>query len=232
MKKAWTNFLHLFFPNLCRLCGRPLVEGEEQLCLACLCDLPYTSFNARPDNPVLLRLIEHEKLSAADAFLYYEKEGKMQKLIHALKYHGNKELGYILGRQAARKMQAAANPLCHADLILPVPLHRRKQRQRGYNQSEQIARGLSSVLQIPVNTTALARTVMTKSQTRQSSIHDRWTNAEGTFTVVHPDELEGKHVLLTDDVITTGATVSACIKALSALPDIRISLFALSAVQG
>jgi ComF family protein len=231
MMKALANLLNLFFPNLCRLCKKQLVEGEEQLCLECLYHLPHTRFHARPDNPVVYLMADKEKLSHASAYLYYYKGSKTQELIHSIKYHDNKELGYLLGRYAARELHTAGNPLCEAGIILPVPLHPRKEKQRGYNQSEWIANGLSSILHIPVNHTLLVRTVTTESQTRKA-VYERWLNVKEAFSVTCPEELAGKHVLLVDDVITTGATVGACIDVLSVIPGIRISLFALAIAKG
>jgi ComF family protein len=145
----------------------------------------------------------------------------------SLKYHDNKELGYLLGRQIARELQADHSPICTVDLLIPVPLHPRKKRQRGYNQSEWIASGIRSIWDIPIDTQSLARTTHTSTQTRKA-IYDRWLNVCSIFNVIHPESLKNKHILLIDDVITTGATISACAKALSGIPGIRISILALS----
>ncbi len=152
---------------------------------------------------------------------------KSTKPDHSLKYHDNKELGYLLGRQIARELQADHSPICTVDLLIPVPLHPRKKRQRGYNQSEWIASGIRSIWDIPIDTRSLARTTHTSTQTRKA-IYDRWLNVCSIFNVIHPESLKNKHILLIDDVITTGATISACAKALSGIPGIRISILALS----
>ena len=132
-----------------------------------------------------------------------------------------------LGRQIARELQADHSPICTVDLLIPVPLHPRKKRQRGYNQSEWIASGIRSIWDIPIDTQSLARTTHTSTQTRKA-IYDRWLNVCSIFNVIHPESLKNKHILLIDDVITTGATISACAKALSGIPGIRISILALS----
>ncbi len=227
MTRLWNNLLNLFFPNLCKICGSPLVEGEEQICLRCLCDLPHTYYHRKANNPAEQLFFGKNRIEHASAFLRYEKGGKTQKLVHSLKYYDNKEVGYLLGRQAARELLADRSPLIEVDLLIPVPLHPRKERKRGYNQSEWIARGLSSVLHIPIDKGSLARVSFTNTQTRKG-VFERWTNVCSIFQVSQPDKLRDKHVLLVDDVITTGATLSACAEALSTVPGIRISVFALS----
>lgn len=227
MPTIWNNLLNLFFPNLCKVCEKPLIEGEEQICLGCLCDLPHTGYHKQANNPVEQLFIGKTPIEHATAYLHYEKGGKVQSLIHSLKYHDNKELGYLLGRQVARELLAAGSPICEADLLLPVPLHPRKKRKRGYNQSEWIAAGIRSVLNIPIDTDSLSRTAYTSTQTRKA-IYDRWQNVCSIFKANQTESLKNKHILLVDDVITTGATISACIQALSDIPGIRISILALS----
>lgn len=230
MRTIWNDLLNLFFPNLCKICERPLINGEEQICLHCLCDLPRTGYHKRPDiNPVEERFLGKFPIERASAFLKYEKKGKTQTLIHLLKYYDNKELGYLLGRQMARELLASQSPLCEVDLLLPVPLHPRKKRERGYNQSEWIALGLQSIWGIPLDCDTLVRTVHTGTQTRKAT-YERWTNVYSIFKVEKPDRLSDKHVLLIDDVITTGATLTACAEALSGIQGIRISILVLSSV--
>ena len=173
MPTTWNNLLNLFFPNLCKICKRPLVEGEEQICLKCLCDLPHTGYHQQANNPVEQLFIGKNRIEYATAYLRYEKGGKVQSLIHSLKYHDNKELGYLLGRQIARELQADHSPICTVDLLIPVPLHPRKKRQRGYNQSEWIASGIRSIWHIPIDTRSLARTTHTSTQTRRRRDHNR-----------------------------------------------------------
>lgn len=227
MPTIWNDLLHLFYPNLCALCQKPLVEGEEQICLECLCDLPHTGYHRQPDNPVEQRLAGTIALEHGSAFLHYAKGGKTQRLIYALKYYDNPELGCLLGRQAARELLSDSSPLCQADVLIPVPLHPRKERKRGYNQSERIAVGMGSVLGIPVRANHVTRTIQTDSQTHRS-IYERWQNTCSIFKINQPDALENKHLLLIDDVITTGATIAACADALQTVPGVRVSVFSLS----
>ena len=220
------DLLNLFYPRLCLLCQRSLVEGEEHICLHCSNHLPYTHFTNMETNPVCLLLQGKTSFVAATALLHFTKGGSGQKLIHSSKYHGNKKLGYELGRMAATTYRETGL-FDTVDLLLPVPLHPKRMRQRGYNQSEWIASGIRSIWDIPIDTQSLARTTHTSTQTRKA-IYDRWLNVCSIFNVIHPESLKNKHILLIDDVITTGATISACAKALSGIPGIRISILALS----
>lgn len=228
MRSILTDLLNLFYPNLCKLCRRVLIEGEEQICLDCLYHLPHTEYDDPRNNPVVHLLIDRQCLHTTAALLHYEQGGKVQKLIHLIKYYDNKELGYLLGRQAAREWEGKEDAFGEpVDYIIPLPLHHKKQRRRGYNQSEWIARGIGETLNIKILTDAVRRDVMTESQTRLKG-YNRWLNVKDIFSVATPELLTGKHILLVDDVITTGSTIGACIDALSLVPDIRVSVFALS----
>lgn len=227
MSTIWTELLRLFYPRLCLLCENPLVEGEEQICLHCLADLPRTRYHLRENNPVEQLFMGKIPYRHASAFLRYEKGGAVQRLIHALKYHDNPEMGYRLGAWAARELQADNSLLCQADLIVPVPLHPRKERKRGYNQAEEIARALGACWQIPVAPHALSRTRFTDTQTRRS-VYNRWQNVQEIFTALDRRLLENKHILLVDDVITTGSTLAAAAAPLVAIPGASVSFFAIA----
>lgn len=160
------DLLNLFYPRLCLLCQRSLMEGEEHICLHCSNHLPYTHFTDMETNPVCLLLQGKTSFVAATALLHFTKGGSGQKLIHSLKYHGNKKLGYELGRMAATTYRETGL-FDTVDLLLPVPLHPKRMRQRGYNQSEWIAYGIRSVTGIAVDTSSLSRIKKTESQTRK-----------------------------------------------------------------
>jgi ComF family protein len=163
------------------------------------------------------------------AFLLYEKDGVAQRLIHKFKYHDNSSLAKYLGRIASLGMNTDGL-FRDIDFLIPVPLHPKKERQRGYNQSYWIAHGMAAVYRLPVRNDVLHRKVYTTSQTRKS-LYDRHLNTENVFGVKDAHTCAGKHILLIDDVITTGATSIACIDALTAaIPDIRISMFSLAVV--
>lgn len=224
--KILINFAHLFFPKLCVTCREPLIQAEEQICLECLCDLPQTNFHRQEENPVCQLFMGKVDIVNASAWLHYEKGTKVQQLIHAFKYYDNRALAYQMGRQMGMSLQAYIDK--ETDWLIPVPLHRKRHRQRGYNQSEWICRGLASVIHVPVYTDGLQRKTASGTQT-DKSIYARWINVQDIFTLKDTQCLEGKHVLLIDDVITSGSTLSACAEVLSAIPDIKVSILALAA---
>lgn len=227
MKTIWTDLLHLFYPNLCRLCRKPLVEGEEHLCLSCLCNLPYAG-KVKGVSVQADQLFSGKfPFGEAFALLEYSKGSTVRQLIHDLKYHDNKSLGYWLGRWAALDLQRAGSRIGQADLLLPVPLHPRKQRERGYNQAFWIACGLQSVWNLPIETQALQRIRYTQTQTLRSSNDSRQANVQGAFAVSQPARLQNKQILLVDDVITTGSTLEACATAVLSVPGTSVSLFSL-----
>jgi ComF family protein len=192
----------------------------------CLCNLPKTNFHRTKDNPVKELFAGHNNLVDASSFLYFEKEGATQEIVHSIKYYGNKSLARHAGRLAAMETYQSGI-YSSVDAIIPIPLHRKKEKKRGYNQSEHISVGIADVYNKYIDNRSVVRTVYTKSQTKKS-IYERHVNVENIFKVVDIRSLTGKHVLIVDDVITTGATTSACIEALSVVPDIKISVFSLA----
>ena len=229
MQTIWNNFLHLFFPRLCLLCGKPLIESERHLCLHCLYELPRTNYHKRPDNPILKLYAGIPQLQKAAGVFLYEKDGCVQSLVHSFKYRNNKKLAEYLGQITSFELQEQGlfNDI---DLLVPVPLHLKKERKRGYNQAEWIARGMASVYNRPVISTILYRKTPTTTQTSKSR-YERHLNVEKIFSLHETETFENKHILLIDDVITTSATSLACIDTLTTVPNIRISLFALSIVE-
>ncbi|MDR2233175.1 MAG: ComF family protein [Tannerella sp.] len=228
----WTqirNLLELFYPRLCLYCDKRLNDDEQFLCLHCFCELPRTHYHRRTDNPLLKLFTGFIRIDETAAFLFFEKDGNVQHLVHSLKYHDNKQLAGYLGKIAALEMKDDGL-FGQIDMLVPVPLHRRKERKRGYNQAEWIAKGFVEVYHCPISKDMLIRNVDTVTQTRKT-VYERNLNVEEIFSVSDVASLAGKHILLIDDVITTGATLRACIKALDAVPDLRISIFAVSAVQ-
>ena len=220
------DLISLLFPRYCKVCGRRLTHSENHLCISCLLELPRTHYEQIPENLLMQHFIEWPEVVSATAYLYYYKEGKYSSLIHHLKYHDHPEVGTYLGRLAATELRESGF-FDGIDLIIPVPLSRKRYRQRGYNQSDYIAQGISEVTRIALRTDCLVRTVDTDTQTHKSQ-EERWKNTEGIFQVVNPEVLKGKHLLLIDDVATTGATLHACASALLTLPGVRISIFALA----
>lgn len=216
------DFISLLFPRICAACGNSLWKQEETVCLSCEFHLPRTNFHLSLENPVSRLFWGRVNLESASAFVYFNKGNKVQRLVHQLKYKGRKDIGIHLGRQYGQQLRHS--PFFNTvELIIPVPLHIKKLMKRGYNQSEQFAIGLGESMKLPVNTETLYRRKETETQTRKSRFR-RWQNVAEVFEVKEPVRLENKHVLIVDDVITTGATLESCIRALSAVTGIRISV--------
>ncbi len=227
----WNDLLGLFYPNCCRLCGDVLTTGESQLCIRCITHLPRAGQHTpEGTNRVGGLLAWHGQVQDTFVFLQYVKGGDIQQLIHAFKYKGKKELAYVLGQLAAREAAHCGDMLQHVEAIVPVPITRIKQWKRGYNQAEWIARGIASVCHLPV-VHCLKRSGKADTQTRRS-VYERFLTmaSPGVITVSDPGTCAGRHVLLVDDVMTTGATLGACMDALRGIPDIRLSILVLSIV--
>ena len=222
----WTDLWKLFFPQCCLICGKTLLEGEEYLCFQCLSNIPRTHLYLRKDNEMEKELWGKFPIERASAYLYYSKGGDVKKLLTDLKYRGNADLGSFLGRCMTREMLSSGF-FQGVDGIIPVPLHPRKQKIRGYNQSIMLANGISSVTNIPVWTDLLVRTQYTQTQTRKGS-YERWLNVKDMFECTSPERLRDKHVLLVDDVFTTGATLVACADAFRQIPSLRFSVLTLA----
>ena len=226
----WIDDLkELLFPRYCKVCGRRLMQSEQHLCIGCLLELPRTHYEQKPDNPLMQHFMEWPEVVRATAHFYYNKEGKYSSLIHHLKYYDHPETGIFLGHLAAKEL-AASGFFEGIVLIVPVPLSKKKRRKRGYNQCDYIAQGISEATGIATNNRCIRRVVDTDTQTRKSS-SERWKNTEGIFHVTDGTALKDKHILLVDDVATTGATLHACISAVLTVPNVRISVFALTKTE-
>ena len=220
------DFISLLFPRVCQGCGDILVRNEEIVCLGCLSDMAYTNYHLEPANALEKELWGRCYVERAAAMCYYRRGSRIQKMIHRLKYYGVRNIGNYLGRMYGRKL-AESSFIQGVDLVIPVPLHPSRIRKRGFNQSEIIARGLAEELNLPLETGILKRIAKSATQTRKSRV-ERWENVEGIFSVSIPDLLKGKHILLVDDVITTGSTVESCVNSMKDIEELKISVVALA----
>jgi ComF family protein len=219
------DFFNLLMPVLCPVCGAVLLRKERIICTGCLYELPRTRYLSYSENPVARLFWGRINVENATALFRYKKGSRFQQLIHELKYRERQDIGREMGRLLG--IELAGSPFSSADLILPVPLHRKKYRQRGYNQCHPIAEGLSESLGIPWHSGHLIRLSTSLTQTDRSRI-DRWSNVDGIFEVKDPGKLRGKHILLVDDVVTTGATLDACATAILSLENVQVSIATLA----
>ncbi len=226
MLSLLNDFLSLFYPRLCAGCQTTLVLGEDVICLGCLADLPKTGFGKVSDNPVAQLFWGRAEIRLATSFCSFDKGGIMQQFLHRLKYKGSKEIGEKLGRLFGYDLSKCA-PYREIELLIPVPLHPKKERQRGYNQSAVIAAGISAAMGKPLVTDNLIRNHYSDTQTNKGRF-ERWENVKELFSVRNPELLEGKHLLLVDDVVTTGSTLEACAQALLKVPGVKVSVATLA----
>lgn len=222
------DLLELFYPPLCVTCGRRLVSQEHYICLHCLHDLPRTNYHLDTGNKVAQLFWGRTRVELATSWLYFRKGSRYQKLVHYLKYKGLPEIGDEMGRLFGADLKGS--PFGDAEVVVPVPLHPRKLKERGYNQSERIAAGIASALQIQLSADNLVRDKFTPTQTRKNRF-ERWQNVEGIFRVDRPEEFAGRHALVVDDVITTGSTLEAAVVALLEAGAGKVSIATLACAE-
>ena len=220
--REWIDsIINLFYPRVCAACGEPLLKDEETVCIKCCYLLPRTGYELNADNPLAQVFYGRVRFHAVTACFFFAKQGKVQHLIHQLKYKGNKEAGIFLGQKIGESIKDA--PLFQGiDYLIPVPLHPKREKKRGYNQSLMIAQGISEVTGIPIGDKFLVRTVNTATQTKKSK-EERYQNVKDIFQLQNGEQLEGKHILIIDDVLTTGATLESCAHKFEHIPGIKIS---------
>jgi ComF family protein len=224
--QLFNDFAGLFYPEICVGCGRKLYQDEKGLCLYCLAQLPRTNFHEIRDNAIERRFYGKVKIQYASSFLYFEKELLTQKLLHEIKYRGGREMGRKLGTYFGRELMNSC--FNEVDIIIPVPLHKNKQRARGFNQSEFIAEGIGKSMNKPVLFSVLEREIENPTQTNKN-VYERWENVVGIFKLKEAASISGQHVLLVDDVLTTGSTLEACILPLLQVDGVKVSVAALAA---
>jgi ComF family protein len=224
-----TDFVSLLFPELCPACQASLVANEYIICSDCRYNLPYTNFHLQADNIVAQQFYGKLKIEAAYALYYFTKGGKVQNLMHHFKYKGMQGIGNLLGNIAGT--QLTQNSIFNTvDLIIPVPLHKKRLRERGYNQSTRFAEGLAEKLNAVVEHDNLQRRIATATQTHKSRFA-RFENMQDVFMIKHPEKLVDKHVLLVDDIVTTGSTLEACGIELLKIPGLTLSIATIAYAQ-
>ncbi len=224
-----SDFFALFFPRFCAACDQALVQGEEIICLQCDYRMARTDSLSDNNSFVAKKFYGRVELQYVWAYYLFHKKGRIQNLIHRLKYDQMPEIGELVGRKMGNdllKKRFEDLP----DLIIPVPLHRIKLRKRGYNQSEHFGTGLSTTLKVPMNANALIRATNTESQTRKSRML-RWKNVHQIFSVPDMQTVHGRRVLLVDDVITTGSTLESCALTLLEAGATSVSVAAMAAAR-
>ena len=221
---ALNSLLDLIFPKLCVCCGGVLMEGELNICLTCLYTLPRVVDKDYTNNKVMDLFLGRVRLEKATAWLHFEKESKVQNILHHIKYKDKNKFAQQIGEVMASEMK---DFFADIDAIVPVPLHVNKQKIRGYNQSEEIARGVQKFVGLPVFSELLIRNRFNETQTHKNK-EERWQNTQGLFSLEANEGFEGKHILLIDDVLTTGSTAIACLKCLEQIPNVRLSFLSLA----
>jgi ComF family protein len=223
------DFVSLFYPRYCRGCHNSLVQGEELICTQCLLEMPKSNYHLYRENPFYQKFRGRLPVRHVMTLYKFVKESRVQQVLHNLKYKQQPELGEMLGRIYGHDLLQAEFRTSF-DLIIPVPLHDSRRRIRGYNQSEEFGKGLSNVLELPCDDTFMMRKAKTETQTHKTKL-SRWENVERMFHVVKPEPIAKKRILLVDDVVTTGATLEACGRALLDAECSELSIACIAATQ-
>ena len=223
------SIINLFFPKVCSGCSSFLLSNENVICTVCRHDIPLTNHHLNPENDAFKKFYGRIPVVHTSALFYFHKKGIVQELIHNLKYKGHEEIGAILGEWYAEDLKTI-DLLQSVDEIIPVPLHRRKLKERGYNQVTAFGKALSSGLNIDYNGSILVRNVYSKTQSKKNLL-GRTEGIESTFDVSFTEKDHNKHFLLIDDVITTGSTLEACSRALLKIPGAKISIVCMAMAQ-
>ncbi len=222
------DFIRLFFPKNCAACEQALLKGEDMICINCQLSMPRAAPGFSNSLQGIERFHHLKALEQVHAFYKYQKGNKVQNILHEIKYRNKPELGQQQGRYFGSELKSKLTAL--PDALVPVPLYYKKQLLRGYNQSEQIAQGIAEVLQVPVWSNVVARRKATETQTKKSRM-ERFFNVDEVFEVTDRDTLQGKHIAIIDDVLTTGATIEVCAEALEKAGAAQISIFVLAMAE-
>ncbi len=225
-----SDLFELFYPNVCLACAEKLMKNEAVLCYKCRRELPRNEYWQDTDNAMAQRFWGRVDLQGVAALFKFQKDGEVQHLLHQLKYYGRQDVGELMGRMIGSFLLQPGSGIKEVDIIVPVPLHRNKLQKRGYNQCDSICRGISETIHVPWAGNALERVQENLSQTGKNRF-DRWYNVAEIFAVNDAEQLKHKHVLLVDDVMTTGATAEACLQKILAVEGVKASFVAAATVR-
>ena len=225
IKEIYRCFADTIFPRTCSACGTVLNYKEKYLCINCLSDIPQTHFQKGEFNKTEQLFAGKVPVERAYSLFYYSKNNPYASVLHDVKYRNIPQMGQWLAARMCRQLKEE-NFFDGIDFVMPIPLHYTKLAERGYNQSEYIARGISEASGIPVSTALRAR--MPHATQTHKGVSERWENTKGIFTVKHPERFEGKHILICDDVITTGSTLVSAAKEIKQIPGTRVSVLTLA----
>jgi ComF family protein len=226
LKTILSDLSQLAYPHVCVGCGTDILSNDSLLCAKCFISLPNTNFAQHANNPIEKIFWGRIPLVAAHSQFYFAKQSLIQNLIHLLKYKGNQEVGVYLGELMGKSL-LNSNRFKNIDGLVPLPLFPEKERKRGYNQAAVICNGMSEVMNLPVLNNVLVRQRFTETQTKKHRT-ERWENVEGSFAVLNELAFKGKHLLLVDDVITTGATLEASGNIILKIPNVQLSIATLT----
>lgn len=222
-KEIQESILHVLFPHMCCGCANDILNKESVLCMRCIEAMPETNFEVHANNPVEKKFWGRLTFTQATAQYYFTRESMMQRMMHQFKYKGNKELGTQLGKMMGERIKNSNR--FTIDALIPLPLFPAKEKKRGYNQATILCEGMAESLQVPVLKDVIVRSHHTDTQTKKGRI-ERWQNMEGKFELTKPGNIDNKHVMLVDDVITTGATLEACGTELLKAKNVKLSIAA------
>ena len=225
-----SDVFELFYPNVCLACSEKLMKGEAVLCFKCRQELPRSEYWRDAENAMAQRFWGRVDLQGAAALFKFQKDGEVQHLLHQLKYYGRQDVGELMGKMMGSLLLQPGALIKDVDIIVPVPLHPKRLQQRGYNQCDSIVRGISETIHVDWTGDALERVQENISQTGKNRF-DRWYNVAEIFAVKEVELLKNKHVLLVDDVMTTGATAEACLQKILAVEGARASFVAVATVR-
>ena len=229
IKDIFNSFIDTLFPRICPVCNNVLLSHEKHICTKCRIDIPITRYHMQEFNAMEQLFAGKTPIEKAVGYFFYEKGNPYSNILHNIKYRNNPQLGQYVAKLFAQEL-LSRDIFRDIDCIIPVPLHHRKKIQRGYNQSEYIAKGFSEVFDIPVHNNIIIAHKSHESQTNKG-IYERWLNTQNIFSAQNTQVLENKHVLIVDDVVTTGATLLSAALTIASVPNIKISLATLGVAR-